>query len=333
MKGDHTNAEKYWNSAHIKNLSIGNLDQEAKHLLNYGIYYYELADYDNALKQYNQAAEIFSVLGNRQGEGLAHTNLGEINTDICNYSEALNSLNTARDIFNNLNIIEEEAEVMFLLGKLFSIVGDEEQLKKIIIEYKERTLDGSERHKNNIRLLEYILGNNSDIELIKAIKIKYHELNDYTNYAKANIIHCESLLTDCNFIEAFNVINEEEFLQFCSKNRVIQAYREFLIGEISMQSEKSTTQNPLKNYTTAYEVLKDNYVSELTWNVMLKLGEIYIKRGNYIKAEEFIIYAKKLIYFIADHITDINLREKYLKHIKRETAVEKLNFLEKELSS
>src|SRR5690606_33706105 len=45
MKGDHANAEKFWNSAHIKNLSIGNLDQEAKHLLNYGIYYYELADY------------------------------------------------------------------------------------------------------------------------------------------------------------------------------------------------------------------------------------------------------------------------------------------------
>ncbi len=55
MKGEHSKAEEYWNSALQKNLSIGNLDQEARHLFNYGIYYYEQGAFDEAMKQYKEA--------------------------------------------------------------------------------------------------------------------------------------------------------------------------------------------------------------------------------------------------------------------------------------
>ena len=332
MKGEYSSAEKFWNSAHEKNLSIGNLDQEAKHLLNYGIYYYELGLFDEATKQYTQANEIFSILGNRHGECLALTNLGEVNLEICNYQEAYNSLIKAKRIFSTLSNIEEKGEVMFFLGKLFSILGDKEELDKIIKEYNELVSESSERHTNHIKFLQYLFVDNYDERLIAEIKNKYRELNDRTNFVKTNILLCENFINNKKYVEAFDIINEKEFLEVCGKNSIIRAYREFLIGEISTKSEKLNIPNPFNCYYKAYEILKDNYVTELTWKLLLKLGEIYYERGNFIKAEEYIVYAKKLLYFIADRITETELKEKYLMNPERERAIKRLDLLEKELS-
>jgi len=332
MKGEYSNAEKFWNSAHEKNLSIGNLDQEAKHLLNYGIYYYELGSFDEAIKQYNQANEIFSILGNRHGEGLVLINLGEVNLEICNYQAAYDSLLKAKEIYIKLANIEERAEVIFFLGKLFSILGDKKELVKTIKEYQELVSEGSERHSNNIKFLEYLLKENSSKELISEIKNKYQELNDRTNFVKTNILLCEACINNEKYIEAFDVINDKEFLEVCSKNSITRAYREFLIGEISAKSEKLNIPNPINCFTKAYEILKDNYVTDLTWKLLLKMGEIYHERGKFSKAEEYIVYAKKLLYFIAGQITETVLKEKYLMNPERGRAIKRLDLLEKELS-
>ncbi|MDO8549332.1 MAG: tetratricopeptide repeat protein, partial [Ignavibacteria bacterium] len=332
MKGEHTSAEKFWDSAHEKNLSIGNLDQEAKHLLNYGIYYYELGAFDEAIKQYSQAIEIFSVLGSRDGEASALGNLGEVNIDICNYQYAYNSLMKAKQIFIKLANIEGIADEIFYLGKLFSSLGDKDELVKTVKEYRELVPEGSEKHTNNIKFLEYLQKENSNEELISEIKNKYQELNDRTNFVKTNILLCEACINNEKYLEAFDAINEKEFLEVCSKNSITRAHREFLIGEISTKSEKLNIPNPINCFTKAYEILKNNYVTELTWKVLLKLGEIYYERGNFPKAVEYIVYAKKLIYFIADEITETRLKEKYLMNPEREKAIQRLDFLEKELS-
>lgn len=329
MKGEYSKAERFWNSAHEKNLSIGNLDQEAKHLLNYGIYYYELGSFDEAIEQYSKAIEIFSVLGNRYGEGLAQGNLGEVNTDICHYQAAYNSLINAKEMLSN---VEEKAGVIFFLGKLFSSLGDKDELVKVVKEYRELVPEGSEMHNNNIKFLEYLEKGNYSEELIREIKNKYQELNDRTNFVKTNILLCEACINNEKYLEAFDVINEKGFLEVCVKNSIIRAYREFMIGEISNQSEKLNIPNPINCFTNAYEILKNNYVTELTWKVLIKLGEIYYKRGNFSKVEEYISYAKKLIYFIADQITDTGLKEKYLMNQERAEALKRLEFLQKELS-
>ncbi|HSP87161.1 MAG TPA: tetratricopeptide repeat protein, partial [Ignavibacteriaceae bacterium] len=332
MKGEYSNAEKYWNSANEKNVSIGNLDQEAKHLLNYGIYYYELGAYDEAISQYKKANEIFSILGNRHGEGLALTNLAEADLDICNYQETYDSLINAKDIFIKLSNVEERAEVIFFLGKLFYIIGVKDELGKIVNEYKELIPDSSERHENNIKFLEYLINEDINEKTISEIKNKYQELNDRSNFIKTNILLCEICLINEKFIEAFDIINDKDFLEICSKNSITRAYREFLIGEIANKSEKLNIPNPITCFTKSFEILKDNYVTELTWKVLLKLGEIYFERGNFPKAEEYIIYAKKLIYFIADQIIDKELKEKYLTSTEREKAIKRLDFLEMEMS-
>ena len=332
MKGEHSKAEQYWNSAHQKNLSIGNLDQEARHLLNYGIYYYEQGAFDEAIKQYKEANEIFMVLGNKDGEGLALTNLGEVNLDICNYQEAYDSLIEAREIFNKMANIDEEAEVLFLLGKLYFTVGVQDELNSIINLYKKTLSEITERHKNNIEFLELLSRNSLDETFIKEIKIKYQGLNDRANYSKANILFCEACINNGNYSDAFDAVNDEEFLRICGENSLVKAHREFLIGEISAKSERLDLPPSFKCYSASYEILEDSYITELTWKVLLKLSELYYDRGNLAKISDYILYAKKILYFIADQIKDDNLRDKYLNRPDRASAIEKIKFLEKELS-
>ncbi len=332
MRGEHDKAEQYWNSAHQKNLSIGNLDQEARHLLNYGIYYYEQGAFDEAIKQYKEASEIFIVLGIRDGEGLALTNLSEANLDICNYQEAYDSLNRAREIFSKLANIDEEAEVLFLLGKLYYLLGDENAISEIIKSYREILIEVSERHKNNIEFLKLLLKNSFEENLIKTVKTKYQELNDRGNYSKSNILFCEACINNGSYDEAFVAINEEEFLQICSENSLVKAIREFLIGEISSKNEKLDLPNPFKCYSTAYEIMENSYITELTWKVLLKLSDIYYERGNLSKIQDNIFYAKKILYFIADQIRENNLKDKYLKRPDRAAAINRIEFLEKETS-
>ncbi len=159
IKGDSQNAEKYWNLALNKNLSIGNLDQEAIHQLNYGVYYYDNLEFEKSVKQYERSLDIFSSLGNKNGQILVLNNLGEVNLIMSNYQESFNALTQARIICKQLNNPEEEAAVLFTFGKFYNSLGDLNSLKKIITEYEKILNENNlpERHKNTLQYLKYYI--------------------------------------------------------------------------------------------------------------------------------------------------------------------------------
>ena len=124
---------------------------------------------------------------------------------------------------------------------------------------------------------------------------------------------------------------KKNFYKICSENSLVKAIREFLIGEISSKNEKLDLPNPFKCYSTAYEIMENSYITELTWKVLLKLSDIYYERGNLSKIQDNIFYAKKILYFIADQIRENNLKDKYLKRLDRAAAINRIQFLEKEV--
>ena len=160
--------------------------------------------------------------------------------------------------------------------------------------------------------------NSYEGKLIKEVRDKYQELNDRGNYSKSNVLLCEACLKNENYDAAFSAVNEEEFLQVCAENSLVKANREFLIGEISSRNEKLNLPNPFKCYSAAYEIIEDGYITELTWKVLLKLSDIYYKRGNFSKIKDNIFYAKKILYS--------GLAYKKMK------AISRIEFLEKEVS-
>jgi tetratricopeptide (TPR) repeat protein len=130
--------------------SIGNLDLEAKLLLNYGIYFFENLNFEKALEYYNRAHSIFVSLGNRGGQGLVKYNLGEIYLLTCEYEKSIGAIEDSIKIFNNLKNLNEEMESLFLLGKLSFIINDIQNLNFVIEVMKEKIKDEKAVDKNKI---------------------------------------------------------------------------------------------------------------------------------------------------------------------------------------
>ncbi len=67
IKGDHEMAESYWNKSLEVNQSIGNLDQKAKLLLNFGALNFYKFNFETSIEFYQHASSIFLSLGNNVG--------------------------------------------------------------------------------------------------------------------------------------------------------------------------------------------------------------------------------------------------------------------------
>jgi hypothetical protein len=54
------------------------------------------------------------------------------------------------------------------------------------------------------------------------------------------------------------------------------------------------------------------------------LGKNYYNRGNFKKANEYLLYSKEVINFIANNIDDNSLRTGYLSKPERKSAIEQI---------
>ncbi|HSL88119.1 MAG TPA: protein kinase, partial [Ignavibacteriaceae bacterium] len=136
MLGDDEKSEKHWENALRINESIGNLEQEAIILMNYGIYFWHKLNFEKALRFIGRSDNIFSSLGNVNYQAVVLTNLGEIYLIICEYQKSFECLNNAVNIFRRLDNYEEQANALFDIGKLSYQLNDIELLKNTINDYK-----------------------------------------------------------------------------------------------------------------------------------------------------------------------------------------------------
>ncbi|MDZ7625134.1 MAG: hypothetical protein U5J96_11920 [Ignavibacteriaceae bacterium] len=93
---------------------------------------------------------------------------------------------------------------------------------------------------------------------------------------------------------------------------------------ISKNYESDKLLSPLVHFEKAYDLIKDESVTELTWKVMYEISQLYVERGNYTKAKRFVVYARELIYFIAEKLESPQLRAAYLKNTERLETLKKL---------
>lgn len=330
-KEDYRNAEKHWNGALQRNRSIGNLDQEAKILLNFGIFYYNESNFDKAIIQYKRVYDIFTSLGNRNGQGLVLSNLGETYLTSCEYQNAFESLNKAKDIFSQLLNVEEEAEVSFMLCKLFFILGHEERLNltmnylKSLIEKKSLP----KRYDDNYKFLDLVNSiqkRNKEINsnVLKEGMELFKEQNDGGFFAEGYIILCETLIQNTWYKDARDMLNDEKLSKISEQNFLYKAKIKYLQSLLAIQNNSFNLPSPIGSLEDAHNMIKDEHITELTWKVLYALGEYYFNRGNLKKASGYLLYSKEVMKFIADNIRDDNLRIKYLSKLERKSVLEKI---------
>lgn len=328
--GNFEYAEKHWQNSFNANTSIGNLDYEAKILINFGIYYYNRANFEKAIENYKRALNIFSSYGNKSGQGLVLTNLGEIYLTKSEFQNSYESLIKSMNLFNSLKNKEEEAEVIFLLCRLFSIIGDDGQYKTFLNFYNNLKVDNdlTERQNNNYRFLE-ISGSLIKTEMKINTDILDDIMNDFSQqnegffFIEGCFLLFESLIQRGFYQSVSKLLNDNKYIKIYNDNYLSMAQRFYLQSLISSRTNEFDLRLPVELLNEAYELIKDEVVTELTWKVLYALSEHYFQRGNIKKANEYLFYAKEVIKYIADGIENSELKSKYLLKPERSTVIEK----------
>ena len=331
MKGENNVAEEYWNKSLKLNADIGNLDQEARLLINLGIFNFEKLNFEQALEYYRRAHEIFVSIGNVYEQALILYNLGEISLLTCQYQEAYDSLISSKRLSEQLQSNNEELEALYLLGKLFFTLGSREQLEKTIDEFSEKLELYNVVKKNKLKFdhLQALLTYSGDnkkkgIEEILELSDKFWEQEAKYDYLYSLLLVCDNLINNDQVEEAGMILNDEKIVEVCRENFLFTAERNFMLGKYYEKSETKDEVSSIDYYMKAYEAMEDLFITELTWKVLLTISYYYLNRGNYKKAGEYSKYFVGLINFIAENIKDSYLRKSYLNKSEIKIAFETL---------
>ncbi len=339
IKEDYENAEHYWNASLETNLSIGNLEQESKIVFNYGIYHFDHLNFEKSIEHYTRAHSIFRGLGDKHSQGLVLSNLGEVYYATCEYQKAHDSFIESQKIFRELSNPGEEAEVLFMLGKLHYDIGNEQGMNDVIADFEKLLKNNllTDKQKTNFKFLELLnfLLRSNRINVWKDlinIRNEYGEKEDKTNFIKAGFVLADVLMNLEAYPTALKELNDQNFVAFSNQNPFFKAERNLLLGKISLINRHLNLPSPASFFEEAFEILQNEQISEVTWKVLLALANLFYERGNTGKVKDYAGYAKSLIQFLADKITDPQLRRMYLQKNERKAALERLNYLEQKIN-
>jgi len=330
--GEKENAEKYWQNAIELNRTIGNLEQEAHILINYGVFYQDKLDFEKAKECWISSEKISIALGNQDKIGISLNNLGEVYLQTCDYQNAFDSLNKALTFFSELNNKEEAINTLSLLGKFWVTIGESDELKKVIDQYEYFLVteeNNSEKNNLNFSYLNLLLKLNTnesfDLKsdlfpiLEKAISISESNL-----FVDSIFLAVEQLIILQKYDEAVVYLAKKDFNNFIQQNVIFKAQREYLLGKIAYHTQNENLKSPIEYFERAYNLIEDESISELTWKVLFTIAETYWERGNFHKAKKPRHYAYELINMIGENITNSKIRSAYFNHPVRKKTLEKL---------
>jgi len=331
--GNKDLAEASWNKALDINRSVGNITQEGALLINNGTYYLDELDFEKAIEYYKRAYNIFLSLGGKVYEGIALSNLGEVYFITCEYQNSFEVLEEAKILFENLDNIEELIPVLVLLCHFYFTVGDYEQIEPIY-ESAKSLIEKSQlndKYENELLLIKnlMLIAEEKEIEIsvMESIRDNYLEKEDFKNYVTVNTILLNYLIKLELFAKVIEELNNNSFIEVSKRNNIFEANREYLFGIVSSLHVTDDTLSPIEHFEKAYALLAEESIVELTWKVLFALFEIYNERGNFNKAKNFIIYARDLIYLIAENIETTHFKTAYLQKEERRAAIEILEKL------
>jgi len=326
--GDYKKAEEHWSKASQINNSVGNLEQEGLLLLNIGVFHHHRQKIEEAIVLFNKAYKIFLSLGNELNESLALLNLGEMHMLVCEYQDAYDSLEHSSRILKKQNHSEELAELYLILGKFYFRIGDSENLSKVIKELSQLLKENefSAKHHNNFNFLQILeqISCNSDVNTKQLKKIigTYNVQDERLNYTESVLLLVEQLITAGDYESSLEEINSKELIEICKQNIIFETEREYLLGKISLGYGSDKLLPPIDYFERAYNLIKNESISELTWKILWALAESYRQRGNIEKSKDYGNYAKELIQFIAEHLNTTGLRRTYLEKSERKAVLQ-----------
>ncbi len=331
MKGDGKMAQNYWNKSLQLNKSIGNLEQEANLLVNFGMFNYYISNFEKSVEFYQRASSIFLSLGNNTGQAVVQLNLGEIYFITCEYQKAITSLMESKNVYESIQNYNECLESFFLLCKTYYVIGDYSSYGNMLKEFEKLvSIDSvSDKHKKNLKFLKILLLQDEkdlkrNLNDLVEIKNEYLDNEEKHNYFYASCLVVKILIQLNEFSRALSELNSGELVTICKENSYFEAERLYLYGLLSTAANNPELKPAIDYYLKAYDIIKDLDIVELTWKVLFVLTVMYAERGNFSRAADYLIYVKSVLNYIEEKIADERLRMVYFDQPDRHTALETL---------
>jgi hypothetical protein len=218
-------------------------------------------------------------------------------------------------------------------------VGDYKTFKLLMNEFYEKLkkTQSADKHRYNYEYLSILSEQkleNEEIVLSKLEKIlnEYLKQEEDSNYFSALILRVKILIHLGKYQNGLEELNSEGFINQCKKNPYFEGERLYFIGIISSSASGIEGLKPaIEYFLKAYDIIKDLFVTELTWRVLFALTINYAERGNSNRAKTFLIYTKSVLDYISEKISDPRLKLLYSDQAERHTALETLNKLTENL--
>jgi len=330
MKGDLAGAEQHWKNSLSINNAIGDLEQEALVLMNYGIYLFDTANYEKAIESYKSAKNIFQTIGKKNGLGLSLLNSGETYLITCEYSFAIDEFLRAVNIFRSTENEEEEASAYYLLVKTFAIIGNLEKTYYYTEQYQKSILDAKlgGKHLIQLKFIKALTGyffddgttNLCNEELLTLCSALLETDNKYDTIL-ASVLYIDYCIGSKQFQPAYLFLMSEKYIEFCSVNEVYRAVRLYLLGKLATRF-RFDDKPFIEYFNEAYGVIKEQNITEFTWLILSALGKAYFERNLFSKAEEFYNLTEGLIVFFSKNISDDSLKQAYFSKKERREVLQ-----------
>jgi serine/threonine protein kinase len=332
-KNDHAKSFELFNKGIKLNEEIGNFEQTGLIQMNLGVVQMELRNFELAEKYLISAKKIFKIFGFRYYYSLVMSNLGELCLATCDYENAHNCLIEARSEFNEIGNTEEELHVLFILGKFWFIIGDKEELSKIINQYeyysyaKDSFSEISEKNYSYLKLmLKIIDSNNLKVGEVLELIEKTSD-SEVTQFGEIIFQSLEKMILNGQVSDVLLLLKSSFIKDTSDRITYFNAYRDYLLGKLVNQERIEGYNSSIEYFESAFNQLENESISELTWKVLVAITELYFERGNYHKAKRPRLYAMELINMILESISNPRIRNKFLEKKERKEALELLKQL------
>lgn len=331
VKGDFEKAEYYWESSLLKNKNLGSIEQEANLHNNLGINRFERGLYDETLEHYKRAEIIYKSLGNLRGLGLVLANLGEVYLSLGDYTLSINSLDKSIKIFNKIEDKVEVFESLFLLGYTYLKLNAKQKTAAIVNDMKKLIVSGSTSDKQNTHIEYLTLLMNFDIydtntykNIVIELRDKYFNYGIKYHYFRLHFLLISHLIETEKYIEAIDQLNNKVFQEMITKNILAEAEYYYYVGKISFSTTGLVEKSGITYYQTAFEKIKNESTTEITFTILFSLAECYVERGLVNKAKSYINYARAVLQYFTDNIEYEDLKKMYSEQKERSEIVKLL---------
>ncbi|MEJ5306442.1 MAG: tetratricopeptide repeat protein [Ignavibacteria bacterium] len=331
LQNKQEEALRYWKQALELNESIGDLSKKAIILNNIGISFFENINLEEAIKYYKDAQVIFEKINDQFGEALSLYNLAETSFLMSDYELALDYVNKSIQLSIKLVDVEGQCQGLFLLGLIYYMLNQKEKLREVssdLIKIIENHKMQATQLQNYLYLegllsLEEKYYSDSEIKLNLAREL-FNELDGKYFYCKSTLDLMRLNIYTGNFSNILTFYNELQLNDYFNKNSLLIAEANLILGDASKRPGSNLPESSLFYYTQAMKHIENAYIGEVTYQILVAIGEEYLIKGAVNKGLEYFKKAKLVIDYLGSKISNNNFKISYFAHPLRKRTLKKI---------